>query len=116
MALDYLAIQGSATAIERVWSSAAETDTKRRNRLTPTRLEALQFLKAGYRRRRQRKLTPEERAEAQREVLVKIDNGYWEDDVLDDVDLYFPEVAVVEDDEGAEEEEESTDTDETDTE
>ncbi|KAG8916504.1 hypothetical protein FRC01_003022 [Tulasnella sp. 417] len=38
MAIDYLAIQGSATPVERVWSSASETDTKRRNRLSPTRL------------------------------------------------------------------------------
>ncbi len=72
-------------------------------------MEVLQFLKARYRRRRRRKLTPEERAEAQREVLVKIDNGSWEDDVN------IPEAAVQDDDEGAEEEEESMDTD-TDTE
>ncbi|KDQ58204.1 hypothetical protein JAAARDRAFT_104496, partial [Jaapia argillacea MUCL 33604] len=49
MALDYLAIQGSATPVERVWSSAGATDMKKRNRLSPKRLEALQFLKAGYR-------------------------------------------------------------------
>lgn len=61
MAADYLAIQGSATPVERVWSSAAETDTKRRNRLSPARFEALQFLKAVYRRRRVLKLTAEEK-------------------------------------------------------
>ncbi|KZT50754.1 hypothetical protein CALCODRAFT_418418, partial [Calocera cornea HHB12733] len=49
MAMDYLAIQGSATAVERVWSSASNTDTRNRNRLSPTRFEALQFLKAGFR-------------------------------------------------------------------
>lgn len=95
MALDYLAIQGAATAIERVWSSAGETDTKRRNRLSPARLEALQFLKAGYRRRREKKLSAEERAAIQKQILVNIDNGYWEDDVLDEADLYFPEEAVI---------------------
>ncbi|KZT52335.1 hypothetical protein CALCODRAFT_421553, partial [Calocera cornea HHB12733] len=40
MALDYLAIQGSATAVERVWSSASNTDTRNRNRLSPARFEA----------------------------------------------------------------------------
>ncbi|KZT52827.1 hypothetical protein CALCODRAFT_412930, partial [Calocera cornea HHB12733] len=50
MAMDYMAIQGSATAVERVWSSASNTDTKTRNRLSSTRFEALQFLKAGYRK------------------------------------------------------------------
>ncbi|KZT56096.1 hypothetical protein CALCODRAFT_424842, partial [Calocera cornea HHB12733] len=49
MAMDYLAIQGSATAVERVWSSAANTDTRNRNRLSSSRFEALQFLKAAYR-------------------------------------------------------------------
>ncbi|KDQ61699.1 hypothetical protein JAAARDRAFT_123094, partial [Jaapia argillacea MUCL 33604] len=47
MALDYLAIQGSATPFKRVWSSAGATDTKKRNRLSLKRLEASQFLKAG---------------------------------------------------------------------
>ncbi|KZT55764.1 hypothetical protein CALCODRAFT_405781, partial [Calocera cornea HHB12733] len=49
MALDYLAIQGAATAVERVWSSASNTDTRNRNRLTPSHFEALQFLKTAYR-------------------------------------------------------------------
>ncbi|KIJ22286.1 hypothetical protein M422DRAFT_90891, partial [Sphaerobolus stellatus SS14] len=45
MAVDYLAIQGSATPVERVWNSAADTDTKKRNRLSSERLAALQLLK-----------------------------------------------------------------------
>ncbi|KZT57534.1 hypothetical protein CALCODRAFT_418951, partial [Calocera cornea HHB12733] len=49
MAMDYMAIQGAATAIERVWSSAANTDTRNRNRLSAKKFEALQFLKAAYR-------------------------------------------------------------------
>lgn len=96
MAIDYLAIQGSATPVERVWSSAGETDTKRRNRLSPTRLEALQFLKAGYRRRREKRMTIHERAAIQRLLLVRIDNGIAEDDVLKDADLYFPEDELTE--------------------
>ncbi|KIJ40638.1 hypothetical protein M422DRAFT_146415, partial [Sphaerobolus stellatus SS14] len=45
MAIDYLAIQGSATPVKRVWSSAADTDTKKCNRLSSEHLEALQLLK-----------------------------------------------------------------------
>ncbi|KIJ43120.1 hypothetical protein M422DRAFT_99363, partial [Sphaerobolus stellatus SS14] len=52
MAIDYLAIQGSATPVERVWSAASDTDTKKRNRLSPERLQALQLLKNVYRKRR----------------------------------------------------------------
>ncbi|KIO22369.1 hypothetical protein M407DRAFT_118902 [Tulasnella calospora MUT 4182] len=91
MVIDYLAIQGSATPVERIWSRAGETDTKRRNRLSPTRLEALQFLKAGYRRRREKRMTCHERTTIQRLLLIRIDNGIAEDDVLFDADLYFPE-------------------------
>ncbi|KAF7363239.1 Dimer-Tnp-hAT domain-containing protein [Mycena venus] len=49
MACDYLAIQGSATASERAFSSGALTATRRRNRLSPEMFEALQLLKSAYR-------------------------------------------------------------------
>lgn len=45
MAMDYLPIQASAVPCERVFSSSAETDTKRRNRISPLMMEALQMLK-----------------------------------------------------------------------
>lgn len=45
MALDYLPIQASAVPCERVFSSSAETDTKRRNRIHPVLMEALQMVK-----------------------------------------------------------------------
>ncbi|KZT51672.1 hATC-domain-containing protein, partial [Calocera cornea HHB12733] len=45
MAMDYLPIQASAVPSERVFSSSKETDTKRRNRLSPALMEALQLLK-----------------------------------------------------------------------
>ncbi|KIJ29603.1 hypothetical protein M422DRAFT_98964, partial [Sphaerobolus stellatus SS14] len=57
MAMDYLAIQGSATPVERVWSAASDTDTKKRNRLRSECLAALQFLKNVYRKRRANKMT-----------------------------------------------------------
>ena len=43
--MDYLPIQASAVPCERVFSSSAETDTKKRNRLSPLTMEALQMLK-----------------------------------------------------------------------
>jgi hypothetical protein len=45
MAMDYLPIQASAVPSERVFSSSTETDTKRRNRISPLMMEALQMLK-----------------------------------------------------------------------
>jgi hypothetical protein len=61
MAFNYLAIQGSATPVERVWSSAAETDTKRRNQLSADRMEALQFLKAAYHKLHIRKMNEDKK-------------------------------------------------------
>lgn len=43
--MDYLPIQASAVPCERVFSSSAETDTKRRNRIHPDLMEALQMQK-----------------------------------------------------------------------
>ena len=43
--MDYLPIQASAVPCERVFSSSAETDTKKRNRIKPELMEALQVLK-----------------------------------------------------------------------
>ena len=45
IALDYLPIQASAVPCKRVFSSSAETDTKRRNRIHPVLMEALQMVK-----------------------------------------------------------------------
>ena len=44
-AIDYLAIQGSAVPCERVFSSAKETTTPRRNRIHADLMEMLQMLK-----------------------------------------------------------------------
>ncbi|KII83130.1 hypothetical protein PLICRDRAFT_119798, partial [Plicaturopsis crispa FD-325 SS-3] len=49
IALDVLPAQASAVPCERVFSSSAETDTKRRNSLSPTMMEALQILKFSFR-------------------------------------------------------------------
>jgi hypothetical protein len=52
IALDYLPIQASSVPSERVFSSSAETDTVKRNRIHPLLMEALQMLKFGLKRSR----------------------------------------------------------------
>jgi hypothetical protein len=51
-ALDYLPIQASAVPSERVFSSSAETDTKKRNRINPILMESLQMLKFAFKKDR----------------------------------------------------------------
>ena len=67
MAMDYLPIQTSSVPCERAFSSAAQTDTRNRNRLSTSVTEALQILKHYYKAERgtvmdfvQPWLTPEE--------------------------------------------------------
>jgi hypothetical protein len=52
MAMDYLPIQATSVPCERVFSSCAETDTKRRNRISPLLMEALQMLKFHLKKKR----------------------------------------------------------------
>lgn len=52
MAMDYLPVQASAVPCERIFSSSAETDTKRRNRISPPLMEALQMLKFHLKKER----------------------------------------------------------------
>jgi hAT family C-terminal dimerisation region len=47
IAMDYLPIQASAVPSEHIFSSSAQTDTARRNRIKPVLMEALQMLKFG---------------------------------------------------------------------
>jgi len=50
--MDYLPIQASAVPCERVFSSSSETDTKKRNRIKPELMEALQILKFALKKDR----------------------------------------------------------------
>lgn len=50
--MDYLPIQASSVPCERVFSSSAETDTKKRNRLGADLMEALQILKYDLKQER----------------------------------------------------------------
>lgn len=52
MSLDYLPIQASSVPSERVFSSSAETDTKKRNRINPILMESLQMLKFALKKER----------------------------------------------------------------
>jgi hypothetical protein len=52
IALDYLPIQASSVPCERVFSSAKETDTVKRNRIHPVLMEALQTLKFSLKKER----------------------------------------------------------------
>jgi hypothetical protein len=50
--MDYLPVQASAVPCERVFSSSSETDTKKRNRIKPELMEALQILKFALKKER----------------------------------------------------------------
>jgi hypothetical protein len=52
IAMDYLPIQASSVPCERVFSSAKETDTLKRNRIHPVLMEALQTLKFSLKKDR----------------------------------------------------------------
>jgi len=52
MAMDYLPIQATAVPCEQIFSSSAETDTKRRSRISALLMEALQILKFRFKKER----------------------------------------------------------------
>jgi hAT family C-terminal dimerisation region len=52
MAMDYLLIQATSVPCEQVFSSSSETMTKRRNRIKPKLMEALQMLKFMLKKQR----------------------------------------------------------------
>ena len=50
--MDFLPIQATSVPCERVFSSAKDTDTAKRNRINPVLMEALQMLKSSLRKER----------------------------------------------------------------
>ena len=52
MAMDYLPIQASSVPCEWIFSSSAETNTKKRNRINPLLMETLQMLKFHLKKER----------------------------------------------------------------
>ena len=86
MAMDYLPIQASAVPCERIFSSSAETDTKRRNRISPLLMEALQMLKFYFKKERLNftsgwAVTEKEMMEVEQELdlLAKLFEGNYQD-------------------------------------
>ena len=80
MARDYLAIQGSATPSERVFSSGGLTGTKYRNRLNGVVFESLQLLKSAYRNGH---ISAASDAEQHIDALI----ASFDDEEVDDEDL-----------------------------
>jgi hypothetical protein len=52
IAMDYLLVQAMSVPCERVFSSAKDTDTAKRNRISPVLMEALQMLKYSLKKER----------------------------------------------------------------
>jgi len=50
--MDYLPVQATSVPSERVFSSAKEMDTNKRNRISPVLMEALQLLKFSLKKER----------------------------------------------------------------
>jgi len=96
MSLDYLPIQASAVPSERVFSSSAETDTKKRNRISPVLMEALQMLKFALKKGRlnftkdwvtspleMQQAEPEEGVDMLATLLEAANNAAKQDDIDD---------------------------------
>ena len=89
--LDYLPIQASAVPSEHVFSSSAETDTKKRNRIKPVLMEALQMLKFALKQScldftknwaTPKSLMEEQEQEPERDLLAEL-LGQHSEDILD---------------------------------
>jgi hAT family C-terminal dimerisation region len=111
--MDYLPIQASSVPSERVFSSGAETMTKRRNRISPVLMEALQMVKFFLKKDRLNFMKGWVTAPAQ--MAVDVDD----DDVLativndlslnDGMGIYMDHViGVIGDEEGDEEDDDIT--------
>ena len=72
MAMDILPIQGSAVPCERVFSSAKETMTARRNNLSPSLMESLQLLKYSFRAGRSLDFTDWMKEDVERRAMESI--------------------------------------------
>jgi hypothetical protein len=86
IAMDYLPIQATSVPCERVFSSSAQTNTKRRNRISPILMESLQVLKFHLKKERlsftENWETPQqamERDEAPDDLLCSLLRGNYQD-------------------------------------
>jgi len=103
IAMDYLPIQASAVPSERVFSSSAETDTQKRNRINPVLMEALQMLKFGLKKARldfmQGWVTEEKLMRETEAVSEDLLAGIFGDDGGTSLDALFDFLADEDDDE-----------------
>ncbi|KAJ8457523.1 hypothetical protein ONZ45_g18279 [Pleurotus djamor] len=74
LAMDILPIQGSSVSCERVFSSAKETTTMRRNRISPELMEWLQVLKFYLKKGRELDFTGGTSHEAELQNLEELNN------------------------------------------
>jgi hypothetical protein len=73
LAMDVLAIQGSAVPCERVFSSGKETMSARRNRIKYDLMEALQMLKFSLNHNHELNFTVGSRRQAELQELEELD-------------------------------------------
>ena len=95
--MDYLPIQASSVPCKRVFSSSAETDTKRRNRINPDLIEALQVLKFQLKKERlnfmagwsteEKQMVDDNLEENLLETLLEGSSDDW-DSVMKKIDQY----------------------------
>jgi len=94
MAMDHLPIQASSVPCERVFSSSAETNTKKRNQLNPLMMEALQMLKFHLKKSRldftkgwltlEKQMVTDEPDEEDKDPLVELLQGNFQNN-LDEI-------------------------------
>jgi hypothetical protein len=95
IAMDFLPIQATSVPSERIFSSSSETDTKKRNRIHPLLMEALQMLKCGLKNSRldftQGLKTPESTlCEEEQDVVHRLSDLLEEDlDVEGVIDIFI---------------------------
>ena len=98
--MDYLPIQATSVPCERVFSSAKETDTAKRNWISPLLMEALQLLKFSLKKERLNFTAGWTTSEEAMGVAHKPSHGLADalflsedrdarlDDVLNELDIY----------------------------
>ena len=85
-ALDYLPIQGSAVPCERVFSSAKETTTDRRNRICERLMEEIQMLKFSVKNGRPLDFTA---GTSEKDILKYLEEMTGPDNVSEDLHTYI---------------------------
>ena len=100
MSLDFLPIQASAVPSKHVFSSSVETNTKKRNRINPVLMEALQMRKLALKQSRLDFTKywatlefdlPEQEPEIGQDLLADLLSGHNSKDIIDKIIQDFGE-------------------------